>query len=79
MNEHVLSSPARMARMSLHQQPHLNTPQAMATGPLDYQLLAGDFQRGLRELEDNGLAECEDGVWRLTDAGRYFQQRRPSS
>jgi len=74
MNDHVLSSQARMARMSLHQQPDLNTPQAMATGPLDYQLLAGDFERGLRELEGNGLAVCEDGVWRLTSAGRYFRR-----
>ncbi|HEV2754043.1 MAG TPA: hypothetical protein VGV36_09460 [Solirubrobacteraceae bacterium] len=74
MNDRVLSSPARMARMSLHQHPGLNTPEAMAAGPLDYSIHAGDFLRGLRELEESGLAVCEDGAWRLTSAGQYFQR-----
>ncbi len=74
MNDHVLSSPARMARMSLNQDPNRNTPEAMASGPLDYSIQEGDFLRGLRELEESGLAVCEDGAWRLTSAGHYFRR-----
>lgn len=74
MNDPVLSSAARMTRMSLHRQPELDTPEAMVAGPLYFSILEDDFRRGLRELEEQGLAVCEEGAWRLTDAGQYFQR-----
>jgi hypothetical protein len=64
MNE--LSSAAVLARKSLEAHPRLDTPQAIADGPLSIEELGPqDIRRGLRELEALGLVREGGGRWRL--------------
>jgi hypothetical protein len=66
-----LSKPAHLALGSLHDHPHLNTAEAINTGPHSVdQIDLPQIVEGLAELEARGLARESDGAWELTGAGR---------
>lgn len=71
-----LSAPARYVLRSLMEQPHLQTADEIAEGPLAPQGIdTATLRGGLAQLADRGLAvEGADGRWSLTDAGHRAYQ-----
>ncbi len=68
-----LSSAAYLARETLFHHPHLNTPQAISSGPLSIQQIeVQDFAEGLTELaalQPPQAYQTASGTWKLTPAG----------
>jgi hypothetical protein len=67
------SSAAYLARETLFHHPHLNTPQAISSGPLSIeQIDVQDFADGLAELaalQPPQAFQTANGTWKLTPAG----------
>jgi len=68
-----LSDAAYLARETLFHHPHLNTPQAISSGPLSIQQIdVQDFANGLAELaalQPPQAFKTASGTWKLTPAG----------
>ena len=68
-----LSDAAYLARETLFHHPHLNTPQAISSGPLSIeQIDVQDFANGLTELaalQPPQAFKTASGTWKLTPAG----------
>jgi hypothetical protein len=72
MDAAQLSQPARIALVSLRDHPHLDTADAINTGPSSIeQIDTPQIIEGLAELEALRLAvQSPGGAWKLTEAGR---------
>jgi hypothetical protein len=61
-----LGQAAKFAVMNLEAHPNLNTPAAIADGPLSIQQIQKqDVREGLIELERRGMARETAGRWEL--------------
>lgn len=61
-----LSDAAQLARASLEREPDLNNPYAIFLAN-EERMSAGEIERGLRELEAEGLATHDFYGWRLVE------------
>ncbi len=68
-----LGGAAFIARETLFHHPHLNTPQAISSGPLSIQQIeVQGFAEGLAELaalQPPQAYQTANGTWKLTPAG----------
>ena len=84
MAEHAESSElqaaAEVCLTSLCEHRDFTTPQSIAGSPfLEQKLSQQEIQEGLFELERQGLATGENGIWRLTEAGEERCQQGEAS
>ena len=74
MSKIELSYAARVALISLRDQPEYDTPEAISAAPLG--LSPEDVTTGLQELHAHGLALRTGDHWQLTQNGARHEPRR---